>query len=235
MNLRVILLLLLCIGVFVAGSRYWFGENTSLPGLTAPAQAENAATTPAKSEPPQAEPQKTSNAPKLTDRILGDPKAPVTILEYASLTCPHCARFHQETLPLLKKDFIDKGIAKLVFRPYPFDGVALQASMLAYCLPESRFYPFIEALFKSQNEWARSKEPMAEVKKTARLAGLDEAKIESCLDDKNSMSTAVLQFRLDAEKLYGINSTPAFIIGSEKIEGSRGYADFEKAIAAARK
>ena len=88
------------------------------------------------------------------DRVLGQADAPITIVEYASMTCPHCAHFANEVLPELKKKWIDTGKAKLVMRPFPLDQVALRAEMLARCLPPERYYPMIETLFKTQEKWA---------------------------------------------------------------------------------
>src|SRR5689334_24538334 len=88
------------------------------------------------------------------DHVLGKAEAPVTIFEYASLTCPHCAAFDQETLPKIKENWIDTGKAKLVFRDYPLDQAALKAAMLARCAPPDRFYGFIDVLFQSQTSWA---------------------------------------------------------------------------------
>src|SRR6185312_9948829 len=93
------------------------------------------------------------------DRILGKADAPITIFEYASLTCPHCAAFETETLPKLKKEWIDTGKAKLILRAFPLDASALKASVLARCAPPERFYGFIETLFASQLAWARSDDP----------------------------------------------------------------------------
>ena len=166
----------------------------------------------------------------LPDRVMGNAKAKVTLIEYASLTCPHCAHFHKETLPQLKTEYIDKGLVKLIWRPYPFDGVALKGSIMAYCLPESQFYPFISAVYESQEQWARASDPEAELKKIARLAGLSEAKMKECLDEKSGWSARILQNRLDADKKSGIKSTPSFLIGDDKIEGAQPFDQFKSAL-----
>jgi protein-disulfide isomerase len=169
--------------------------------------------------------------PILEDHILGKADAKVTIIEYASLTCPHCAHFHNEVYPQLKAKYIDTGIAKLIWRPFPFDQVAVKATMVAYCVPPSQFYPLIEVLYKDQDNWARADHYEDELKKMARLAGLGEDKINSCLKS-DKLSAAVLRGRLEAEKNPGVASTPTFLIGSEKIEGARPIEVFDRVIAA---
>jgi len=166
----------------------------------------------------------------LPDRVMGDAKAKVTLIEYASLTCPHCAHFHKDTLPKLKTEYIDKGLVKLIWRPYPFDGVALKGSVMAYCLPDSQFYPFISAVYESQEQWARASDPEAELKKIARLAGLSEAKMKECLDEKSGWAARILQNRLDADKKFNVKSTPSFLIGDDKIEGAQPFDQFKSAL-----
>ena len=95
------------------------------------------------------------------DRILGDAGAPVTIIEYSSLTCPHCASFHTGTLPKIKSDWIDTGKARLVYRHFPLDGVALRAAAVANCLEGPRHFTFLDALFKNQQRWSRAEDPIA--------------------------------------------------------------------------
>ncbi len=168
-----------------------------------------------------------ADANLLPDRVLGDAKAPVTIIEYASFTCSHCAQFHKETLPQIKKDYIDKGLAKLILRPFPFDGIALKGSVMAYCLPSAQYYPFIDALYKGQDQWARSADPEAELKKIARLAGLSDAEYAKCSDPKGGLSEAIVRGRMNGEKQFGVQSTPTFIVGGEKIEGARAFAGFK--------
>ncbi len=171
----------------------------------------------------------------LPDRILGDPKAPITIIEYASLTCPHCAHFHKDTLPKIKSEFIDKGLVKLIMRPFPFDAVALEGSLMAYCLPAAQYYPFLDAAFASQNDWARAADPIAELKKMARLAGLNDDKLTACKDAKSGLNEGLLRGRVKAEKELGVQSTPTFLIGEEKIDGARDFEVFKNAINAALK
>src|SRR5262249_57342023 len=102
------------------------------------------------------------NAPTVSpdDRILGKPDAPITIVEYASLTCPHCAAFERDTLPKLKTQYIDTGKVKLIYRDFPLDSRATLAAMIARCAPRDRYFGFVDAFFRSQDQWARSEDPV---------------------------------------------------------------------------
>src|SRR5689334_23792973 len=111
------------------------------------------------------------------DHVLGKADAPVTIIEYASLTCPHCAAFDRETLPKLKEKWIDTGKAKLVYRNFPFDKPALQAAMIAACAPSDRYFNFIDVLFQQQQQWATAQDPVAALTRIAKLGGLSDAQV----------------------------------------------------------
>lgn len=161
------------------------------------------------------------------DRILGNPDAPVTIIEYASLTCPHCAHFHSETLPDLKKNWIETGKARLVYRDFPLDGLALRAATLATCMEGDRYFNFLDALYKSQSQWARSSDPVAALGQMARLAGMDDATFQKCSSDKDSMNK-ILTRQQNAQEVYQINSTPSFVVNGQKITGSLGLEQFEE-------
>ena len=118
------------------------------------------------------------------DRILGKADAPITIIEYASLTCPHCAHFEVDVLPKLKTKWIDTGKAKLVLRDFPLDEPALRAEMLARCAPPERFYPLVDTFFETQEKWAVAKDWKASLERIAKLAGVGKSKFDTCLDDK---------------------------------------------------
>jgi hypothetical protein len=110
-------------------------------------------------------------APTPQDRILGKPDAPITIVEYASLTCPHCAHFDTDVLPKLKEKWIDSGKAKLILRDFPLDEPAMRAAMVARCAPPERFYPLVDALFAGQEKWATAKDYRAALERLAKLGG----------------------------------------------------------------
>jgi protein-disulfide isomerase len=190
---------------------------TALPAATQPAGA-----------PPDA---KSLLAVNEHDRILGKPEAPITVVEYASMTCPHCAHFAKDVLPKLKTKWIDTGKAKLVLRDYPLDQLALHAAVLARCAPPDRFYPLVETLFETQENWVLSKEWRSALERTARLAGIGKKDFDACLANQQ-LENQVLQSRLTATQL-GVNSTPTFFINGTKFEGAPTAEAFDKALSAA--
>jgi protein-disulfide isomerase len=167
------------------------------------------------------------------DHVLGKADAPVTIIEYASLTCPHCAAFDRDTLPKIKENWIDTGKAKLVFRIFPLNKIDVRAAVVANCVPPDRYFSFIDELFRSQDTWARAGDPVKAVANTGRLAGAGGDKIKSCLADK-TMEDDVINVGYKAQQAYGVESTPTFFINGTKLVGEASYADFEKALTAAQ-
>jgi protein-disulfide isomerase len=192
-----------------------------------------ASTAAAKAQIAQAQAAPRTTADMLTDRVLGDPNAPVTIYDYSSMTCPHCAAFHTDTLPQLKKDFIDTGKAKLVFRDFPFDAVALRASMLARCSPPERYFGFLDVLFRSQQKWATAQDPLASLAQTGRLAGVSQQDFDACMANEELVN-GLVQKRLDAEQKYEVRSTPTFVLvrgdQEEKLVGNQPLEQFAAVI-----
>lgn len=163
------------------------------------------------------------------DRILGSLDAPVTIIEYSSLTCPHCASFHSNTLPDVKKEWIDEGKARLVYRHFPLDGLALRAAVVTSCMRDEAHFSFLDALFRSQNNWARSQDPLAALSQMARLAGMDQATFDACVGDEAKMDDILMRAREGAQT-YDVQSTPTFIVNGKKVVGALSYEDFEKVL-----
>jgi protein-disulfide isomerase len=162
------------------------------------------------------------------DRILGDPNAPVTIIEYASLTCPHCADFHEHTLPQLKETWIKEGRARLVYRDYPLDRVALTAAMVAHCFEGERaYFAFVGLLFQQQRRWALAEDPVKELSALAKIGGMGDERFNECLKDE-ALVDRILERVKDAQDRYKIRATPSFVIGGQVYSGSRSFEDFEK-------
>jgi len=161
------------------------------------------------------------------DRVLGKPDAPITIVEYASLSCPHCAHFATEVLPKLREKWIDPGKAKLVFRAFPLDEVALRGEMVARCAPPERYFPLVETLFETQEKWVVAKDPHAALERIARLAGIGKKEFDSCLGNK-ALEDQVAQSRLTAAQQLGVNSTPTFFINGTKYDGDPTFEAFDK-------
>lgn len=166
------------------------------------------------------------------DMVMGAADAPVTIIEYASLTCPHCARFHAETLPKLKESYVDTGKVKYVFRDFPLDRVALTAAMVARCAGPSRYFGFLDVFFRQQAQWAAGNDPQKMVdslKRLARLGGMSEAQFDACIQNRE-VQDAILAQRLGGEKEFGVSSTPTLIINGRKHAGALSFEEIEKAI-----
>jgi protein-disulfide isomerase len=152
------------------------------------------------------------------EHIIGDPAAPVTIVEYASLTCPHCAAFHTETLPEVKKQLLDTGKARLVYRDFPLDQLALRASALVRCAQPLQRPAMLSLLFQTQATWARAQDPMGALAQIGRGVGMSEAAANACLQDQTVLDAVIAQ-RLEAEQKYKVASTPSFIIGGKLYGG----------------
>ncbi len=169
------------------------------------------------------------------DHILGKPDAPVTIVEYASLTCPHCAEFDRVTLPDIKKNWIETGKARLVFRVFPLNQLDVHAAMLAQCVPPDRYFAFIDTVYQSQPKWMQASDPEAGLAGIARLAGVSEDKAKSCLADK-AVQDAVVATAYAGQK-SGVDSTPTFFINGAKPpedkNGAQPYEVFNQLLTAA--
>lgn len=166
------------------------------------------------------------------DRILGDRNAPITIIEYSSLTCPHCASFHEGTLPQIKAKWIEEGKARLVYRHFPFDRLGLFAALAANCLEGDQHFAFLDVLFRSQARWTRAEDPIEALAQLAALAGVNRARFDACVSDEKEFN-AIQARRNDARDRLGITSTPSFIINGRKFVGDQGFEKFDQALMAA--
>jgi len=165
------------------------------------------------------------------DRVLGKADAPITIIEYASLTCPHCAHFAVDVLPKLKQKWIDTGKAKLVLRDFPLDEPALRAAMAARCAPPDKFYPLVDTFFAQQENWVTSRDYRAALEKLAKLAGIGDKQFKTCIEDKK-LEDQVAQSRLTAAQQLGVNSTPSFFVDGKKFEGAPTFEAFDQLLSA---
>lgn len=161
------------------------------------------------------------------EHVLGKADAPLTIYEYASLTCSHCAHFATETLPKLQEEWIDTGKARLVYRHYPLDRLALVAAVTANCLKSDKaFFAYLHMLFEEQSTWARAEDPLAALRQRAALAGLGGEQFDACVEDKAAVDE-LLRRVIAGRDTFQVNSTPTFIINNErKVEGALPYDEF---------
>ena len=168
----------------------------------------------------------------LAERVIGRADAPVTIIEYASLGCSHCATFHKETLPRLKAEYLDTGKARLVFADFPLGGPAVAAAMVARCAPKHAYFGLIDLFFREQERWSRSRDPIKEIERLARFGGLSEQDVQACLDFQPLLMG--LRERVEvASRQHGVNSTPTFVIEGTVIVGAQPFEVFRDAIEAA--
>ena len=165
----------------------------------------------------------------MSEMALGSPDAPVTMIEYSSLGCPHCAAFHRDTLPRIKKEYIDTGKLRLVYRDFPLGTPALAASMIARCAGPKKFFAFIEMLFRSQAQWSRSDNPLEALTQVSRFGGLTEADVKACLKYQPLLES-IRKGAEAAQEKYQVNSTPTFLIGGGMISGAQPFEIFKKAI-----
>jgi protein-disulfide isomerase len=161
------------------------------------------------------------------DRILGNPEAPITIVEYASLTCPHCAHFANDILPEIKKEWIDTGKAKLVLRDFPLDEPALRAAMIARCAPPDRYYAFADTFFAAQEKWVRSGDYREALARLAKLGGMGQAEFDTCIKN-TELENKIVEGRLRATQELEVSSTPTFFINGNKLAGAPTKEEFDK-------
>ena len=165
------------------------------------------------------------------ERSIGAPDAKTVVGEYFSLTCTHCAAFARETLPRVQAELIDTGKLRWVFHEYPLDQTALTASMVARYLPVTRYEPFINALFQTQDRWVfnRGVNPTDELWKMAALAGMSRDTFDKAIGD-DGLKTWIIQQRADATSRWAIDSTPSFVIDGQKYAGEMSFEAFRKLI-----
>ena len=165
------------------------------------------------------------------DFVIGNEDAKITIIEYASLSCSHCADFHTNTLETLKKEYIDTGKVKMVFRDYPFNYPALLGSMVLRCIPENYRYDYMNALFKLQTDWVnkKNKKTIQELYKIMQSGGMTKDEYDSCIYN-TELENEILKGVMEAQNQFNIKSTPSFIINGKLIEGNKSIKEFRQII-----
>jgi protein-disulfide isomerase len=163
----------------------------------------------------------------LGDMGEGDPKAPNTVIEYASMTCSHCANFHNTVYPAFKTKYIDSGKAYFIFREYPLDPLATSAAMLARCAPKERSFAIVDLLFDHQNEWAFVQDPKAALINLVKQAGISEADFNACLTNQ-SILDGVNAVKDRAFKQFGIDATPTFFFNGVEHSGEQSMEEIDK-------
>src|SRR5947209_10938687 len=167
----------------------------------------------------------------LPDMALGPANASVTITEYASMTCPHCAAFTETVFPKIKSEFIDNGKIRFVFREFPLDIKAAAGSMLARCIAKDdsgKYFAVIDLLFKQQGDWAM-KNTAESLSRIGKQAGLSQQQVDDCLKDQALLDKIAADQKYAAEVLK-VDSTPTFFINGEKLKGETSFDEFAKRI-----
>jgi protein-disulfide isomerase len=160
--------------------------------------------------------------------VLGSEKAPVTIIEYASMTCPHCAHFAEHTFPELQKRYIDTGKVRFIFREFPLDALAAAGFMLARCAGKDRFMPIVETLFAKQHEWL-VEPPIPPLREIAKQFGFTQQTFDECLANQKVLD-GIQDVRDRAAEQLGVNSTPTFFINGKKFNGDLSIDTMAKEI-----
>ncbi len=168
----------------------------------------------------------------LSPRVIGNADAPIHVAEYYSMTCGHCADFHNNTYPKVKAKLIDKGIVRFELRPFPLDGLALRAHALVRAVPETKFFPLVKMLLAKQPVWARAADPVAELQKMARLAGIGTDEFNGIMQNRPLLEGIVNQRQKGIDQ-WRISSTPSFVVNDDSVlAGKMSYEEFAEALSA---
>jgi protein-disulfide isomerase len=158
-------------------------------------------------------------ADMLAEKRLGSADAPNVVIQYSSFGCSHCADFHTQTLPALKSQYVDKGIATFVYRDFPLDSTSVKGAMVARCSGDSRYFAVLDAIYQTQSTWARASDPWSSMQTVLRNAGLAQSLIDACLATAG-LEAGVTAVRQQGSDAYGITGTPTFIVNGTKVVGN---------------
>ena len=168
----------------------------------------------------------------LSPRVIGNAYAPIHVAEYYSMTCGHCADFHNNTYPKVKARLIDEGIVRFELRPFPLDGLALRAHALVRAVPETKFFPLVKMLLAKQPVWARAADPVAELQKMARLAGIGTDEFNGIMQNRPLLEGIVNQRQKGIDQ-WRISSTPSFVVNDDSVlAGNMSYEEFAEGLSA---
>ena len=219
--------IILLIGLLIAGGGAYValsGDSSEATGTTPVVETGTKADWPAK----RAEPVPASHDNGIA--VLGFADAPVTVIEYASMTCGHCAHFHTDSLPGIKEKYVDTGLVKFEFRPFPLDIWAARASMIASCGGD-KYFAFADLLFRRQAQWISNDEQKirSELESIAAIGGMGKDAVDQCLTDE-ALFQRIVEIRQEGEKTHKVNSTPTLIIDGKNYTGVMSVKEFSDAV-----
>ncbi|HEX3064594.1 MAG TPA: DsbA family protein [Candidatus Polarisedimenticolia bacterium] len=208
-------------------------QPAATTGSTAASTTAPATTTPA-AAPAAGQQTADASQPALyaDDMYLGKADAKITVIEYASLSCPHCARFNADVLPQIKTNYIDKGLVRWVYRDYPLNNPAYLAAVLTHCASPMRYFTLVDTLFKSQDYWATQQQAIVPLRQIATNEGVDQKTYDACLAD-TALKDKIISRLQEASTKYKIEATPSFIVEGQVHAGEISYDDFKKLLDAA--
>lgn len=163
------------------------------------------------------------------DMAVGNPEAPIVVIEYFSLTCGHCLKFHRDTYSAFRRDFVETGKARYILRDFPLNIPALNAAKLAHCGGQERYFAFIETLFAQFEQWTSASDYVDALTKIGELGGVSEADFKACMADKQ-LEARLLSIALDGEQKYNVASTPSFVINGKLFEGAMKIDKFAEVL-----
>ncbi|TAL80969.1 MAG: DsbA family protein [Beijerinckiaceae bacterium] len=206
--------------IFVAASLTFAGVAGLVGSSTSPVLAQGATTVPI---------DELMAKEALPDIVQGKANAPVTVIEYASMTCTHCARFHAETYPVLLKNYIDTGKVRFILREFPLDPLAAAGFMLARCAGPDKRNLMVDLLFNKQQSWAFVEKPLEALSSLVRQAGISQESFNSCINNQ-ALYDKVNEVRDRAAQKFGVSATPTFFINGKKITGEMNPESLEKVL-----
>ena len=163
------------------------------------------------------------------DMAIGRPDAPITVIEYFSLTCPHCRNFHTDVYPIIKKKYVDNGTVRLIFRDFPLNRPAMDAALLARCAGSHNYFAFIDTLFDTFDNWTRSSDYLNALIQIGQIGGIKESDFLACKNNEE-METKILSGMIEADETYTIQSTPTFIINVKKYDQGMSFNKFQNIV-----
>lgn len=221
LNPRQLLIVIAAAVVIAAGAIYYFVNRqdavviSGSAGPAAPAAAGNTS--------------ELMVAGPLGEMTLGDPKAPNVVIEYASMTCTHCERFHSEVYGPFKEKYVDTGKALFILREYPLDPLATAAVVVARCAPKERFFPIVDLMFDHQKEWAFVPDPVSALRNLVKQAGFTQDSFQACLTNQ-AILDGVNWVKDRADKQFGVNSTPTFFVNGQVYKGEQSLEALDKVL-----